>query len=89
MPRVSFTENLKRHVDCPPRAVDGATVREALARVFADNPRLGTYVFDDQARLRKHVTIFVNSSMIADRDGLSDPIGPEDDVFVFQALSGG
>lgn len=89
MPRVSFTENLKRHVDCPPREVEGATVREALRAVFTDNPRLGGYILDDQARLRKHVTIFVNSAMISDREGLSDPLRPGDEVFVFQALSGG
>ena len=89
MPRVNFTENLKRHIDCPPREVSGATVRAALAAVFAENPRLGSYILDDQARLRKHVTIFVNSQMISDRGGLSDPVRPGDEVFVFQALSGG
>ncbi len=88
MPRVSFTENLKRHVDCPPCVVEGATVRAALEAVFADNPQLGTYIFD-QRRLRKHVTIFVNRETIADRDALSDPVGAQDEVFVFQALSGG
>ncbi|HEY5601831.1 MAG TPA: hypothetical protein VIM41_01860 [Gammaproteobacteria bacterium] len=35
MPRVVFTENLKRYIDCPPQQVDAATVREALAMVFA------------------------------------------------------
>ena len=89
MPRVSFTENLKRHVDCPPRDVEAATVRAALEAVFAENPRLGNYIFDDQRRLRKHVTIFVNREMVADREGLSDPVGDGDEVFVFQALSGG
>ncbi len=89
MPRVSFTENLKRHVDCPPQDAAGGTVRAVLENVFADNPRLGTYVLDDQRRLRKHVTVFVNREMIADREGLSDAVGEGDEVFVFQALSGG
>jgi hypothetical protein len=35
------------------------------------------------------VNVFVNSQMIADRQGLSDAVGPDDEVFVFQALSGG
>ena len=89
MARVSFTENLKRHVDCPPRDVEGGNLRAVLEQVFSENPRLRSYVFDDQNRLRKHVTIFVNNRMIIDRDTLGDPIAPADEVFVFQALSGG
>jgi molybdopterin converting factor small subunit len=89
MSRVSFTENLKRHVACPPKNVDGGTVRAALEAVFADNPALREYIFDDQSRLRRHVTVFINNEMIKDRDALSDAVAPDDEVFVFQALSGG
>ncbi len=31
MPLVNFTENLRRHVDCPSAEVQAATVREALS----------------------------------------------------------
>jgi molybdopterin converting factor small subunit len=89
MSRVSFTDNLKRHVACPPRDVAGGTVRAVLEAVFADNPALREYIFDDQCRLRRHVTVFINDGMIKDRDGLADAVGPDDEVFVFQALSGG
>jgi hypothetical protein len=89
MTQVSFTENLRRHVDCPPVAVAGATVREVLDRVFADNPRLRSYILDDQGRVRRHVNVFINGSFVSDRMALSDPVAPEDEVFVFQALSGG
>lgn len=89
MGRVSFTANLRRHVDCAPAAVTGSTVREALESVFADNPRLRSYVLDEQGRLRRHVKIFVNETAIADRQRLSDPLAPDDEVYVFQALSGG
>ncbi len=89
MPLVSFTENLRRHVDCPPVDVIGATVRELLDGVFADNPRLKSYILDDQGRLRRHVNVFVNTRPVDDRIYLSDPVGSADEVFVFQALSGG
>lgn len=89
MGRVSFTDNLKRHVPCPPREVAAATVRAALEAVFADNPALRGYILDDQGCLRKHVTVFVNGEQIADRIALSDRLAPDDEVFVFQALSGG
>ena len=57
MPEVKFTENLRRHLDTPECRVAGATVREALDRVFEIRPRLRGYVPDDQNRLRKHVIL--------------------------------
>ena len=68
---------------------EGGTVQEALDRVFADNPLLRSYLLDDQGRLRQHVNVFVNEYAIVDRNRLSDPITPSDDLYVIQALSGG
>jgi molybdopterin converting factor small subunit len=64
-------------------------VGEVLAAVFVERPLLRSYIVDDQGRLRRHVNVFVNSTLVADRDGLSDAVNPGDEVFVFQALSGG
>ncbi len=89
MGRISFTENLRRHVDCPPTSTEGSTVRDVLDEVFQQNPQLKSYLLDDQGRLRKHVNVFVNSRAVVDRTGLRDAVGANDDVFVFQALSGG
>lgn len=89
MPRVAFTPNLERHVVAPACDVAGVTVAEALARVFADTPKLRHYLLDDQGRLRKHVNVFVNGEPVADRHGLSDPVSEIDEIFVFQSLSGG
>ena len=89
MPRVVFTPNLERHIEAPPAEVSGATVRELLDRVFADNTKLRSYVLDDQARLRKHVVIFINGEMIEDRANLTDEVAEADEVFIMQALSGG
>ncbi|UCF67430.1 MAG: MoaD/ThiS family protein [Acidobacteriota bacterium] len=89
MARVSFTQNLSRHLACAPREAEAGTVRELLEAVFADSPALRGYVLDDQGALRKHVAVFVNGSQIKDRRELSDGVGREDEVFVMQALSGG
>jgi molybdopterin converting factor small subunit len=89
MPRVTFTANLQRHLDVPTVTAGGGTVGEVLGEVFAQKPLLRSYIVDDQGRLRRHVNVFVNAQMIADRDGLSDAVRPDDEVFVFQALSGG
>jgi hypothetical protein len=89
MPRVNFTENIQRHVQCPPDEVPGTTVREVLDAVFAQNRRARGYVLDDQGALRRHMVIFVDGHMIADRLQLTDPVAPDAEVHVMQALSGG
>jgi sulfur-carrier protein len=89
MAMVHFTSNLRRHVDCPSMRAEGASVRAVLDRVFAGQPRLLTYVLDDQRRLRKHMRILVNGRAITDLEKQSDPVGPDDEVWVMQALSGG
>jgi len=89
MPRVVFTPNLQRHVACPPTEASGATVREALEAVFAGNPRARGYVLDDQGELRPNMVVFVDGEQVADRAGLSDPVRPDGEIYVMQALSGG
>lgn len=86
---VVFTPNIQRHVECPQAQAPGCTVREVLERVFAANPRARGYVLDDQAALRRHMTIFVDGRMIRDRAGLGDAVGEDSRIYVFQALSGG
>jgi sulfur-carrier protein len=89
MATVVFTQNIQRHVVCPDAEVEGSTVRQVLEKVFADNPQARSYVLDDQAALRRHITIFVDGRMIGDRARLSDAVGRTSKVYVFQALSGG
>jgi sulfur-carrier protein len=89
MVMVHFTSNLRRHVDCPSMAAEGASVRAVLDTVFKAHPRLETYVLDDQRQLRKHMRILVNGLSIRDLEKQSDPVAPKDVVWVMQALSGG
>lgn len=89
MPHVKFTDNIQRHVKCPPAEAPGETVLEVLASYFAENPAASSYVLDDQGALRKHMVIFVNSQQIADRVKLSDPVPSDGTVEIIQALSGG
>jgi len=89
MPSVTFTQNIQRHVACPPMRVDAGTVRDALDVVFAANHRARGYVLDEHGELRKHMVIFVNGRQIRDRVRLSDEVGPDAEIYVMQALSGG
>jgi molybdopterin converting factor small subunit len=89
MPTVSFTRVLQRYLAAPYANVEGATVGDALGAVFASRSTLRGYVLDDQGALRRHVVVYVNGRPVNDRVGLSDPVGPRDEIYVFQALSGG
>ena len=89
MPEVRFTQNLQRHLSVPSVEAPGATVREVLDEAFRQNPKLRSYVLDDQARLRKHLVIFVDGQIIEDRENLSDAVDSGSELLVMQALSGG
>lgn len=89
MPTVSFTSALQRFLSAPAAEVEGGTVGDALALVFASRPALRGYVLDDQGALRRHVAVYVNGQPVKDRVRLADPVAPADEIYVFQALSGG
>jgi sulfur-carrier protein len=94
MPTVIFTRALERFLEAPSATVEGATVEgatlgAALAAVFASRPALRGYVLDDQGAVRRHVAVYVNGRPIRDRVRLGDPVGPDDEIYVIQALSGG
>jgi sulfur-carrier protein len=89
MARIMFTPNIQRHVECPQAEAQGDSVREVLDKVFASNPQARSYVLDDQAALRRHMTVFVDGRAIRDRVCLSDRVDVGSTVYVFQALSGG
>ncbi|HET6235086.1 MAG TPA: MoaD/ThiS family protein [Acetobacteraceae bacterium] len=89
MPTVSFTSALQRFMPVPSMQVDAATVAQALAAVFAARPALRGYVLDDQNALRRHVAVYVNGDLVRDRSRLSDPVAGDDEIHVFQALTGG
>jgi len=89
MPRVVFTSNLQRHVNCPETVVAAGTLRTVLAQVFAAQPQARGYVLDEQGHLRKHVTVFVDGQRVRDRERLEQAVGASSEVYVMQALTGG
>ena len=89
MVTVDFTSSLSHQTDAPRSSVEGATVRECLQAVFAMHPALRGYVMDDQNAVRQHVVVFLDGTAITDRRTQSDPVKPDSEIFVMQALSGG
>jgi len=89
MARVTFTQNIQRHVACPPADVPGRTVREVLDTIFQRHERARGYVLDERGEVRRHMIVFVDGKAVSDRRGLSDPVGPASEIYIMQALSGG
>ncbi len=90
MINVRFTLHLVRFFPGLERTeVKGDTVAEVIGQLDQKYPGLADYIVDERGNLRKHVNIFISQEMIHDRQTLSDPIKDGDDLYIFQALSGG
>jgi molybdopterin synthase sulfur carrier subunit len=63
-----------------------AEVIETLART---HPGLRDRVLDEQGELRRHVNIFVDGENARFAGGLSAPVGPASELWIYPALSGG
>ena len=68
MARIVFTPNIQRVVECEPKDVEGATLREVLEAALRGNERARSYLLDDQGAVRKHIVIFINGVQALDRD---------------------
>ena len=89
MPRVVFTQQLRRFTETPEVSSDATMLRAALDASFDVNPRLRGYVLDDQGHLRPNVVVFIDGVRSADRVHLDDALAEGSTVHVMQALSGG
>lgn len=97
MPRMVLAPALARWLAAAPAvgvrevavSVIGTTVREALDQLFVLHPGLRGYVVDEHGTLRHHVVAFVNGVAVTDKVALVDPVATEDEIYLFQALSGG
>ncbi len=89
MVTVEFAASLRRHVACGPQNVAAGSLRVVLEAALAAAPELRHYVLDDQSNIRKHVAVFVNNTMVLDRQNLTQTMASGDRVLVIQALTGG
>lgn len=90
MPTVKFTNALKRFFpglkDTP---ANGKTLEEILREVETSYPGISSYLLDEQRRLRRHVNIFIDGTLVSDRIELKDSFSENSEIFIIQALSGG
>lgn len=90
MPKVKFTSALKRFFPSLAEThLEASTVKEVLDQLNERYPGLSHYLVEDSGQLRQHVNVFVRDERIRDRAALSDRVAPQDEILIFQALSGG
>ncbi|MBI3229651.1 MAG: MoaD/ThiS family protein [Burkholderiales bacterium] len=89
MPRLFFTQQLRRFTEVPEIEASALQLRAALDEAFAQNPRLRGYILDDQGHLRVNVVIFIDGKRPRDNRLLDDTLSPNSQVHILQALSGG
>ena len=90
MPIVKFTYALKRFFPgLKETKVHAQTVDEVIRELEKIFPGIKNYIIDDQGALRKHVNIFIGTESVSDKLHLSDPVSDQQEIHIFQALSGG
>jgi molybdopterin converting factor small subunit len=60
-----------------------------LDAVAADHPVFDRRVRDESGALRRHVNVYVGGEDVRRLDGLSTPVGPDDEVMIIQSVAGG
>lgn len=90
MARVVLTPHLRRFFSrLEEIQLVAGTVAELVVALDRQHPGLAAYIVDDRGALRRHVNIFIGEDPVGDRERLGDPLGPDDTVYILQALSGG
>ena len=69
--------------------VEGLTVGEALANLAAEYPDLKHQIYEDDAKLRGFVNVFVDGTNIKKLNGLETPVAAGATVMIVPAIAGG
>jgi molybdopterin synthase sulfur carrier subunit len=86
MPIMILTGSIRQHAGgLGAVKVGGETVRAAVAALEASHPALRGWVVDERGALRRHVKLFHRGAAVA----LDAPLGPDDELHIVAAISGG
>ena len=90
MAKIKFTAALKRFFpDLQELEISGKTVAEVINETEVKYPGIKDYLLDERGAVRQHMNIFVRGELIEDRETLQDALAENDEIVIFQALSGG
>jgi hypothetical protein len=87
MARVLIPESLARLFPGAPRKLSaaGESVLDCIDVLNREWPGMRDRLLDGTPAIRRHIVIFVNGQ----RARLDDPVGPDDEILVMPAMSGG
>jgi len=91
MAHVKFTRHLVRFFPTLGSQVEvnGRIIADIIAELDQQYPGLASYIVNERGAVRRHVNIFVGGDLIKDRETLQDPVQENEQIYIFQALSGG
>jgi molybdopterin converting factor small subunit len=90
MPRVIFARHLQNLLPLPESCeIAARTAAEAVHEIEERFPGVAAYLVHENGALRQHVNIFIGERWLQDRQRLSDPLRPDDEITIMPALSGG
>lgn len=90
MVTVKFTPALKRFFpELDVLEISGQTIYDVVEKVEVQFPGIKCYLVEESGSLRKHVNIYINNTLIKDRNRLTDTVASGSEVYIMQALSGG
>lgn len=69
--------------------LSASTVRDALAELERQHPAIHQSICEETGRLRRHINLFVNSSLMRERQGLETVLESGDLITILPAVSGG
>ncbi len=69
--------------------LEAATVREALARLELEYPRVYRSVCDETGEVRMHIHLFANSQLVRSEEELERRLAGGDELYIMTAVSGG
>lgn len=70
-------------------AIAASTVRDALEEMERRHPSIHRSICDETGRLRRHINLFVNSSLMRELQGLETVLESGDVITILPAVSGG
>ena len=86
MPRVILTGSIRQHAGGLGMVeVGGQTAGAAVEALEAAYPGLRGWVVDERGSLRRHVRLFLRQGAVS----LDTPLGPDDELHIVAAISGG
>jgi len=89
MVKITFTENLARHVKLTTLELQDGTIAEVIEQLFGQYPMLKPYIFDEQNKLRKHVMLAIDKQLLQGDLSSHLKMTGFKRLHIMQALSGG